>query len=121
MVKSRLSDEVPASSGEGRMKVGDVRTINVKDKDGMIVKTMTLTRTHRPYVDDLCDAYNAARAQNVIDMGGEWYVNHRGELKLGESQAFSLARTKNLKDRAERNRQDWKDRNGFGDDDETLI
>lgn len=93
----------------GPMQPGDVHTIHAKDpKTGEIIKTFTLQRTARPYVYDLCDAYNAERSDAVIRNGGEWYVTPHGELKLGDSSHWTSRRTRELDAQAERDRQLWK-------------
>lgn len=78
----RLNDgSHSGSGGDGPMKPGDTKTIVAKDpKTGEVVRTYTLVRTERPYVYDLCDAYNGSRTKADV----EWYVTHTGELKLGE-------------------------------------
>ena len=63
------------------MSIGETRNLHNRDKTTKeIISTYTLTRTARPYVDDLCSAYNAG-----IDTYGDdprWYVAQNGELKI---------------------------------------
>lgn len=62
----------------GQLAIGDTRTITATDpKSGEVVKQYTLVRTSRPYIYDLCDAYNASGK-------GGWYVDHAGGLKIGD-------------------------------------
>ena len=64
-------------NGGGPMQPGDTRAILVKDKaTNEVVNTLTLRRTTRPYVHDLCDAYNDGRQP------GPWHVAENGELRL---------------------------------------
>src|SRR5687768_16810575 len=65
-------------TGGGDLKPGETRTILAKDKQGNIVKTMTLYRTDREYVYDLCDCYNAHRTEEAKERGVEWYVAPNG-------------------------------------------
>lgn len=98
-----------AASGGGNsggpMKPGDVRTVPIKDfKTGADTgRFLVITRTHRPYVEDLCDAYNAARTNPNV----EWYVTERGELKLGTPERVAIGHTRALDRQAEDERQRW--------------
>ena len=74
----RLSDAPPSATGP--MQPGDQRVIHARDKHGEIIKTIIIKRTTRPYVEDLCDAYNEANTNPAV----EWFVAENGELKLGE-------------------------------------
>lgn len=98
----------PSGGGDGPMRPGDTRTIHAKDKaTGEIIKTITVHRTNRPYVEDLCDAYNAAMDEGAKRRGLAWYVTNAGELKLGDHEAFTRWNTKRMKAEAERQRQEW--------------
>lgn len=103
MTNPLTMDRPAASTGAGLMKPGDIRTIFVKDKDGSITKTVTLRRTARDYVYDLCDAYNAARTRDDI----EWFVAN-GTLQLGSPYAWSKNRTAIMAENAETRRDRWK-------------
>ncbi len=74
-----------SSGGGGDLPPGGTRMIDVKDKSGNILKTLTLYRTDRDYVYDLADAYNAGMDKTAKDRGAQWQVGHSGELKLGYS------------------------------------
>lgn len=114
MTRQRLADAAKFSSGaagggsggNGPMKPGDVRIVEVKDGHGSIIKTITIHRTNRPYAEDLCEAYNAAMSQGARDRGLEYRVLN-GEVKLGYSYEFSAAHTKHLERQAESERQQW--------------
>lgn len=96
-------DRPASGGGNGPMKPGDVRTIQPKDpKTGEITKTFTLHRTDRPYVYDLCDAYNDARTRFDII----WIVAANGELKLVDDLDWQRSRTEEISKRHERERQE---------------
>lgn len=109
MSRQRLTDAAKftggggGSGGDGPMEPGDVRIVEVKDRNGQVTKTITIHRTDRAYVYDLCDAYNAARTRQDI----EWYVSAAGELKLGEPGDWTRNHTDHLARKAERDRQEW--------------
>jgi hypothetical protein len=98
----KLTDD--EGCGPGDIRPGETRTILAKDKSGNILKTMTLFRTERDYVHDLCDCYNAHRSQEIIDRGLEWFVAPNGELKLGDNAAWSRANLKRIESRNETER-----------------
>ncbi len=102
------------SGGGGPMDPGDIRVIHAKDNHGQITKTFTLERTSRPYVYDLCDAYNAARTRDDI----EWYVTPAGELKIGEPREFTAKHTRELERESEIERDRWKRGQDRTDDDD---
>lgn len=79
-------DTVGGNGLAGPMKVGETKTITVRAKDGEIIKTYTLTRTSRPYVHDLCDAYSDALTDHTL----RWVVTPGGELKLTHDLDWSL-------------------------------
>lgn len=91
------------TGGNGPLRPGDVRIIHAKDKNGNIIKTYTLRRTERPYVEDLCDAYNEGLGHD----GPRWFVAENGELRMGFPQEFSVALTKELERKAEGERRRW--------------
>ena len=63
----------------GAMQIGEMRQIQIRDKPGgIVVKTLTLERTARPYARDLCDAYNDGRHPP------RWRVTDNGELAMVE-------------------------------------
>src|SRR5687768_16681917 len=68
-----LTDRTAAANSRILM-AGDERTITTKSGDAI-----TVIRSSRPYVFDLCDAYNAANRREEI----EWRVDAAGALKLG--------------------------------------
>lgn len=106
----RLNEGSPSFSGGGDapMKPGETKVIHVKDKaTGAITKTITLHRTTRPYVEDLCDAYNDAMSESARQRGLLWYVAN-GELKLGDHLDFNRWKTGQIEAQTERERQDWK-------------
>lgn len=97
-------DDPDEGSAVGRMKVGDVKIVPIKDfytkqDTGRFLK---ITRTDRPYVEDLCDAYNDARTNPNV----EWYV-HNGQVLLGTPDRIAIDRTKALSRQAEDERQRW--------------
>jgi hypothetical protein len=59
---------------------GDERTVVTKDG-----RSFTIVRTSRPYVWDLCDAYNEALTRPEL----EWRVDVAGNLKLDHRQDWS--------------------------------
>lgn len=112
MTRQRLADAVSAGGvsggGAGPMKPGDTRTIHANDKDGTVIKTITIHRTERLYAEDLCDAYNVAMSDDARRRGLAWYVTSAGEVKLGDSEDFTRWKTERSAQRRERERQDWK-------------
>lgn len=74
----RLSDE--GSGRGGAMRIGDQKTQVARDKETKeITRSYTLIRTDRPYVDDLCSAYNGDRGTF-----GPWWVDANGNLRIGD-------------------------------------
>lgn len=100
MTRQRLT-ETTNSSG-GRMQPGDTRAINVHDKDGNLQHVLTLTRTDREYVHDLCDAYNAA-----VTPGLEWCVSSAGQLYLRTTDVAVTARMLADGRKAEEDQRHW--------------
>jgi hypothetical protein len=72
-----------SASGGGELPPGGIRIIEVRDKSGNLIKTLTLYRTNRDYAYDLADAYNAGMDPAARQRGAQWQVGHNGELKLG--------------------------------------
>jgi hypothetical protein len=99
---AKLTDDT--DTGARDIKPGETRTILAKDKSGNILKTMTLHRTERDYVFDLCDCYNKGRTDEAKDRGLEWFVAPNGELKLGDNAAWSRANLKRIESRNETER-----------------
>ena len=97
----RLNEGSPSAAPA--LKPDDIKHIQVKDKDGSVLKTLTLKRTDREYVHDLCDAYNDASTLR----DHEWFVTANGELKLGDKPGFSQALARETADRNERERRRW--------------
>lgn len=95
------------TSGAGTVEPGDVRAVVAKDKNGTIVKTLTIHRTERPYAYDLCDAYNEAISPAARERGLAYYVTDSGEVKLGDSVQFSRWNTEAIDHRHERERRQW--------------
>ncbi len=95
----------PGSGGQsGKMKPGDTKTITARDREtGEVVKTMTLHRTTRRYVDDLCDAYNADRFSEDL----EWYVDGAETLRLGTPHSTVMKRLGYSAANAENSRERW--------------
>lgn len=113
MTSNPLMRSAESVSSGSTIRPGDVRTINARDKEGQIIRTLTLYRTDRPYAEDLADAYNDALPDEQRRMGLQWMVMPNGELKLGEVNGYSERRTKELeRDREEeRRRWIWRHRN----------
>lgn len=113
MARDRLNnpDGEIGSSTSSPMKPGDVRTI-VDPKSG---KVITLHRTERPYVEDLCDAYNEAMSVEAKRRGLGWHVDDGGQLKLADKASFSARQTKSLARKEEYDRQQWKRNNREGE------
>jgi hypothetical protein len=109
---ARLTEGLTSGGGIGPMMPGDQRVVT-DPKSG---RTITITRTARPYVQDLCDAYNTALTRDDV----EWFVTDIGELKLRDRPAWTERHTKDLDRHAERERQEWlrnnKSRPFYGDD-----
>lgn len=83
---------------------GQMVTIRRVDKEGReIGPPIVFQRTTRPYVDDLCDAYNAHRTRDDV----EWYVTEGGELKIGVPSGFTANLTKQIKRNMEQERREW--------------
>lgn len=86
------------------LKPGEARIIQAKDRSGNVIKMITLHRTDRPCVHDLCDAYNDARTDEAIERGIEWFVAPNGELKIGDSNDWSRKNLKRIESRNETER-----------------
>ena len=73
---------VNGAPAQGReIQPGERRTYNVREWNdgkggGDIIDTVTVCRTTRPYVHDLCDAYNARTG------GNRWRVDPAGQLRI---------------------------------------
>lgn len=87
------------------MRVGEVKHIHVKDRDGSVIKTLTLIRTARPYADDLADAYSEGLPQEIKDQGKSWAATASGELRLGRPRKVIEAEIQRDAERMERERQ----------------
>lgn len=98
-----LDTGLPSTGGRD-LKPGETRTFPAKDKQGNVVKTITVLRTDRNYVFDLCDAYNQARTREAEDRGVEWFVAANGELRIGTADAWSRANFKQIESRKETER-----------------
>lgn len=70
---------------------GESRTVSTKDG-----KIVFIHRTDRPYVEDLCDAYNDAMAEDARQRGLRWQIAHNGELRLGFPDEVTRANTKRI-------------------------
>jgi hypothetical protein len=92
------------NSGSVDLRPGETRILTARDKSGNVVKEMLLTRTTRDYVFDLCDAYNDGRTAEARERGLEWFVTPAGELRLGDSAAWSRANLKRIESRNETER-----------------
>lgn len=74
-------DAEGSAKPNGTMRIGETRQISIRDKPGgMVVKTLTLERTARPYAHDLCDAYNDGRHPP------RWRVTDSGELAMADAR-----------------------------------
>ncbi len=105
MTRQRLGDAVAPTSDRkgGQMRVGETRTILDKNRDGNVRRTLTLVRTTRRYVDDLCDAYNAARTSDDF----EWYVDASENLRLRDIPQVSVNRARRTEADREADRKRW--------------
>ena len=92
------------SGGGAELKPGETRAFEAKDTSGNVLKVITVRRTERDYVFDLCDAYNDARTQEAKDRGVEWFVAPNGELRIGDGNAWSRANLKRIESRNETER-----------------
>ena len=92
----RLNEAAPNRREQARP--GDTWAFTAGDK------TLTITRTTREYVHDLCDAYNAARSDDAMARGVEWYVTPAGELRIGSSADASRRITRQIESRLETER-----------------
>lgn len=90
MASDRINDAAGQRQRETPLRYGEMRTFSARDRNGDVLKTITVCRTDRPYIYDLCDAYNEARDASSIDRGLEWYIGANGELKLGFDRAHSF-------------------------------
>lgn len=93
--------------------INGVRTVFAKDKDGTVIKTINIRRSHQPYAQDLADAYNDQLSDRAKEMGLQWFVMPSGEVKLGERLGYSEAHTKDLERAAEQQRQRWLHRHRY--------
>ena len=89
---------------EGDILPGETRTIFAKDKRGNVIKTITVFRTTRPYVEDLAEAYNNARTPEAISRGVQWYVSPAGELRIGDNRRWQREHHKTIEQHMEAER-----------------
>lgn len=73
-----------AAANNNPMVTGESRTYEGTWKDSGARKACTIYRTNRPYVYDLCDAYNASRSDTAKANKLEWFVDKSGGLQLGK-------------------------------------
>jgi hypothetical protein len=97
---AKLEQALASDRPAGTMQPGESRTFHRKDGSAF-----TIHRTDRPYVHDLCDAYNAARSNLAL-----LWVVEGGELRLLEDWQAMAKRTEQIARRRERERQEWKRR-----------
>ncbi len=110
MARDRLNDAPETGSrAVGPMAIGETRTFIA------LGKPIVITRTHRSYAHDLCDAYNEAMSDQARDRGLEYYVDGNGSVRLGERQSWSSKRTVHLDQTAEYKRKEWMRRNHEGE------
>lgn len=69
-----------AFSRHRELAPGETRLIVGHDKHGNVVKQVTLTRTTRPYVYDLADAYN----QDIPAGTKRWFVDSGDNLRFDD-------------------------------------
>lgn len=93
-------------AGSETLNPGDTRIVNVKDRSGAIIRTVTIHRTTRRYELDLLDAYNASLSRTDI----EWALDDSGNLYLRDKANWTAAHTRSMDDRADRDRQEWQRR-----------
>lgn len=105
---AKLTDDPLPFAGR-TIAIGESRTF-AYTVDGE-PKTFTVNRTARPYVDDLCDAYNAKRARRDV----EWFVDHSGSMRLRDAPGFEAANTRRIVEVRERERDEWLRRNDRAD------
>lgn len=104
------ADEGSTSSrAVGPMAIGETRTFVA------LGKPIHVTRTHRAYAYDLCDAYNEAMSDAARDRGLEYFIDGNGHVKLGERQSWSSKRTVHLERTSEYARKEWMRRNHEGE------
>lgn len=85
---------------------GEVRIYHAKSKQtGEVVKTIEVARTNRPYVYDLCDAYNRNLPDSMVDAGKAWFVDGSGNLQIGRDLAAIEADVRRQQDRDEAERK----------------
>ena len=108
MARNPLDTEGPSPVGSTNLRLGDTLTYTAKDRDtGQILRNVVLHRTGRPYVYDLCDAYNDSRSPDALAKGLEWEVMPNGELHLCFPQSFTDKHSKDLEAKAEADRRQW--------------
>ena len=83
---------IDGDSGNRKLEPGEMRTYTGRTKSG-IEKDVQLTRTARPYAEDLADAYNASLDPGAKARGVEWFVNPTtGEMQMGYKFDYSKFR-----------------------------
>ena len=76
---ARRRAEIGSSSHGGHeLRIGESLTYSIKNPDGSIDRTYTVTRTNRPYAFDLADAYNDQCQRPDL----EYYVDDEGSVRL---------------------------------------
>lgn len=93
---------------DGSLRPGESRSYTAKDKKtGEEARQFTVHRTDRPYVFDLCDAYNASLKPEARERGLQWRVLPNGELKLEFSDEAARKITKQIEIDLETERSKW--------------
>ncbi|MFC4255399.1 hypothetical protein GRI97_08170 [Altererythrobacter xixiisoli] len=94
-----LTERVSAGAtfGHRSMAPGETRVV-VDTRTG---RTITIHRTARDYVHDLCDAYNAALSPAASERGLAWVVTPSGALMMIVRDSWSLENTRRMRQRRE--------------------
>lgn len=82
---------------------GDIVTIY----DSKNERSLTFTRTTRPYVEDLVECYNNHMEPDAERRGLRWMVSHTGAAFLGYPEQFSVRLTREMGIERERERREW--------------
>ena len=77
-------------------------------KAGAALEARPVVRTLRPYVFDLCDAYNEARTRKDL----LWIVGRMGDLRLVDDPDWSANHASAVRREAENERETYKQRSG---------
>lgn len=101
---AKLTETSGGRAPFANMAIGETRMHRTVNEKLGIDRPITLTRTDRDFVFDLCDAYNNSMEESARRRGMQWIVLPTGDLKLDFSVDASRQVTQRIENRKETER-----------------